>query len=97
MSIENVLASLSSQSHVSVLYTRPVTQLSLSLSPNLGQHLQPFLFALAGFVANVKTQTNSIHTENILTRDRQLELVSYQFCFEGRHINIKSLTLNCEP
>ena len=24
-------------------------------------------------------------------------LVSYQFCFEGRHINIKSLTLNCEP
>ena len=67
------------------------------LSPNLGQHLQPFLFALAGFVANVKTQTNSIHTENILTRDRQLGLVSYQFCFEGRHINIESLTLNCEP
>ena len=79
------------------LQTRPVTQFSLSLSPNLGQHLQPFLFALAGFVANVKTQTNSIHTENILTRDRQLGLVSYQFCFEGRHINIESLTLNCEP
>ena len=41
-------------------------------------HLQqPFLFARAGFVANVKTQTNSIHSENILTLDRQLCLISF--------------------